>query len=104
MAMQKSDELPEAANLLFQQVQSLGMPAWSAGYCTWDDDKKSSISLSMSSEGILQPTLSMPLTEDPSLMHFREAWEKGESFFVEEVGGEELKRHYTYLRTLPGVK
>jgi phosphoglycolate phosphatase-like HAD superfamily hydrolase len=46
----------------------------------------------------------MPLTEDPSLMHFREAWERGESFFVEEVGGEELKRHYTYLRTLPGVK
>jgi hypothetical protein len=104
MAMQKSDELPEAANLLFQQVQSLGMPAWSAGYCTWDNDKKSSISLSMSSEGVLQPTLSMPLTEDPSLMHFREAWERGESFFVEEVGGDELKRHYTYLRTLPGVK
>ncbi|MBL7861871.1 MAG: nuclear transport factor 2 family protein, partial [Cyclobacteriaceae bacterium] len=31
MAMQKSEELPEAAALLFQQVQSLGMPAWSAG-------------------------------------------------------------------------
>jgi len=104
MAMQKSDELPEAANLLFQQVQSLGMPAWSAGYCTWDDDKKSSITLSMSSEGVLQPTLSMPLTKDPSLIHFREAWERGESFFVEEVGGEELKSHYTYLRSLPGVK
>ncbi|HET9280235.1 MAG TPA: hypothetical protein VFN95_18705, partial [Flavitalea sp.] len=104
MAMQKSDELPQAANLLFQQVQSLGMPAWSAGYCTWNNDKKTSITLSMSSEGVLQPTLSMPLTKDPSLMHFREAWERGESFFVEEVGGEELKTHYTYLRTLPGVR
>jgi hypothetical protein len=50
MAMQKSDELPEAANLLFLQVQSLGMPAWSAGYCIWDDDKQA-ITLSMSSEG-----------------------------------------------------
>jgi hypothetical protein len=103
MAMQKSEELPEAANLLFLQVQSLGMPAWSAGYCIWHDDKNA-ITLSMSSEGVLQPSLRMPLTEDPSLMHFREAYERGETFFVEEVGGEELKRHYTYLRTLPGVK
>ncbi|HYK46836.1 MAG TPA: ATP-binding protein [Parafilimonas sp.] len=104
MAMQKSDELAEAANLLFLQVQSLGMPAWSAGYCIWDDEDKRSITLSMSSEGVLQPSLRMPLTEDRSLMHFREAYQRGESFFVEEVGGEELKRHYSYLRTLPGVK
>jgi hypothetical protein len=104
MAMQESEELPEAANLLFLQVQSLGMPAWSAGYCIWDDEDKKSITLSMSSEGVLQPSLRMPLTEDPSLMHFREAYQRGESFFVEEVGGEELKRHYSYLRTLPGVK
>lgn len=103
MAMQRSAELPEAANLLFQQVQALGMPAWSAGYCTWEEDKRS-IKLWMSSEGVLQPGLSMPLTEDPSLMHFLEAHQRGETFFVEEVGGEELKKHYTYLRTLPGVK
>jgi hypothetical protein len=103
MAMQKSDELPLAANLLFQQIQSLGMPAWSAGYCIWDDDKQA-ITLSMSSEGVLQPTLRMPLTEDTSLKHFREAHERGESFFVEEVGGDALKEHYAYLRTLPGVK
>ncbi len=34
MAMQESDELPEAANLLFQQVQALGMhgvPAIASG-------------------------------------------------------------------------
>jgi signal transduction histidine kinase len=103
MAMQKSDELPEAANLLFHQLQSLGMPAWSAGYCTWDDDKRA-ITLWMSSEGVLQPALRMPLTDDPSLMHFREAYERGETFFVEEVGGEALKEHYAYLKALPGVK
>ena len=58
----------------------------------------------MSSEGVLQPSLRMPLTEDPSLIHFLEAHERGETFFVEELGGEELKNHYVYLRTLPGVK
>src|SRR5664279_575289 len=28
MAMQHSNELPDAANILFQQMQTLGMPAW----------------------------------------------------------------------------
>jgi len=103
MGMQSSRELPQAANLLFQQIQSLGMPAWSAGYCTWDEDKKA-ITLSMSSEGVLQPSLRMPLTEDPSLIHFLEAHQRGETFHMEELGGEALRKHYVYLRTLPGVK
>jgi signal transduction histidine kinase len=102
MAMQKSIELPEAANLLFQQVQTLGMPAWSAGYCIWDEDKQA-ITLWMSSEGVLQPPFRAPLTEDPSFIHFREAYEQGETFFVDEIGGEELVRHYKYMRTLPVV-
>jgi signal transduction histidine kinase/DNA-directed RNA polymerase subunit N (RpoN/RPB10) len=102
MAMQKSDELPEAANLLFQQVQSLGMPAWSAGYCIWEDDKKA-ITLWMSSEGVLQPPFKLPLTEDPSCIHFLEAHQKGETFYVEEIGGEELVKHYKYMRSLPVV-
>ncbi|MBA2746729.1 MAG: nuclear transport factor 2 family protein, partial [Flavisolibacter sp.] len=102
MAMQKSDELPEAANLLFLQVQALGMPAWSAGYCIWEENKKA-ITLWMSSEGVLQPPARAPLTEDPSFIHMREAYERGESFFVEEIGGDELVTHYKYMRTLPVV-
>jgi signal transduction histidine kinase len=102
MAMQKSDELPEAANLLFQQVQVLGMPAWSAGYCIWDDNKKA-ITAWMSSEGVLQPSFRAPLTEDSSFINMREAYERGETFHVEEIGGDELVQHYKYMRTLPVV-
>jgi signal transduction histidine kinase len=102
MAMQKSDELPEAANLLFLQVQSLGMPAWSAGYCIWDDDKKA-ITLWMSSEGVMQPSFKLPLTEDPSCIHFLEAHQRGEAFYVEAIGGEELVKHYNYMQSLPVV-
>ncbi len=102
MAMQRSDELPETANLLFKQVQELGMPAWSAGYCNWADNKKA-ITFWMSSEGVLQPPFSMPTTEDPSCIHMREAAERGETFYVEEVGGEALVKHYEYMRTLPVV-
>ena len=102
MAMQHSNELPEAANLLFQQVQALGMPAWSAGYCIWDDGKKA-ITLWMSSEAVLQPPFRAPLTEDPSFIHMLEAHQRGEKFYVEEVGGSVLVKHYQYMRTLPVV-
>jgi len=102
MAMQQSIELPEAANLLFQQVQSLGMPAWSAGYTLWDEDKKA-ITLWMSSEGVLQAPFRAPLTEDPSFIHFLESHQQGETLHVEEVGGEALADHYRYMRKLPGV-
>ncbi|MES2883140.1 MAG: nuclear transport factor 2 family protein, partial [Bacteroidota bacterium] len=102
MAMQHSTELPEAANILFQQMQTLGMPAWSAGYCIWDDDK-TGITLWMSSEGVMQPSFHAPLTEDPSFIHMREAYEKGQSFHVEAIGGNELVKHYQYMRTVPGI-
>src|SRR5205085_2438281 len=84
------------------QLQGLGMQAWSAGYCIWDDDTKA-ITLWMSSEGVLQPPFKAPLTEDPSFIHMREAYERGETFLVDEIGGEELVKHYQYMRTLPVV-
>jgi len=87
MAMQNSNELPEAANLLFQQVKSLGMPAWSAGYCIWDEDKQA-VTAWVSTEDVLQPSYKAPLTEDPTLIHMKEAYDRGETFFVEEIGGE----------------
>ncbi len=99
MAMQHSNELPEAANLLFQQVQSLGMPAWSAGYCIWGENKET-ITFWMCSEGVLQPPIVAPVNEDPSFNRFRQAWERGENFYVEEIGGEALASHYEYVRTL----
>jgi signal transduction histidine kinase len=102
MAMQRSQELPEAANNLFLQVQALGIPAWSAGYCIWDEDKQG-ITLWMSSEGVMQPFAHAPLTEDPSFIHMKEAYERGDTFHVEEIGGQELEIHYKYMRTLPVV-
>ncbi|HEX4878051.1 MAG TPA: nuclear transport factor 2 family protein, partial [Chitinophagaceae bacterium] len=102
MAMQKSEELPEAANLLFNQIQSLGMPAWSAGYCIWSDDKKN-VTLWMSSEGVLQPPFKAPTTEDELFIQMRKGHEKGKSLHVVEMGGKKLEAHYTYMRTLPVV-
>ncbi len=102
MAMQKSGELPEAANLLFHQVQSLGMPAWSAGYCIWNKDK-SAVTLWMSTEGALQPPFTAPTTEDELFIEMRKGHQPGKPLHIVEMGGKKLVKHYRYMRTLPVV-
>ncbi|HLO38601.1 MAG TPA: ATP-binding protein [Lacibacter sp.] len=101
--MQHSNELPDAATILFQQVQSLGMPAWSAGYCIWNDEQKNAVTLWMSSEGVLQPPFTAPTTEDELFMEMRKGQEDEKTFHVVEMGGEKLVKHYQYMRSLPVV-
>ncbi len=103
MAMQHSEELPEAALLLFSQIQSLGIPAWSAGYNIFEVDKKSCLCV-MSSEGLLQTAFHLPLTEEASFWEWYEAIQRRDSFFVQELGGKQLTDHYGYLMQLPGVQ
>lgn len=103
MAMQKSEELAQSANVLFQQMESLGIPAWSTGYCIWADDKLSG-TYWMSSMGILQPPFTAPMTENSMFMHCREACLGGETFYAEEFSGNELEKHYQYMGDLPSVK
>jgi signal transduction histidine kinase len=100
MAMQRSDELPEAANNLFLQVQSLGIPAWSAGYCIWEGDKKATQCF-MSSEGVIQKGFMFPAIGEG--YNFYDPWQNGESFHVRELGGEDLVRHYEFMRRIPVV-
>src|SRR5260221_1457949 len=38
MAMQRSDELADVAQLLFQQVKELGITAWTTGFNIWQPD------------------------------------------------------------------
>ena len=101
MAMQHSEDLTEVANLLFQQVQALGVPAWSCGFNIWDE-KENCFTGWMSSEGILQPPFKIPFSEVPTFNRFYESRKNGEVFYVEEVGGQALVDQYQYMRGLPG--
>jgi len=100
MAMQKSDELPEAANNLFLQVQALGIPAWSAGYCIWEGDQKSA-SCNMSSEGEIQKSFSLPTIGEG--YNFYKPFKNEEPFYVAELGGKKLVKHYDFMKKLPIV-
>ncbi len=100
MAMQHSNELPEAANNLFLQVQALGIPAWSAGYCIWEDKQKTAW-CNMSSEGEIQKGFSLPTIGES--YNFYKPFKNNEAFHVAELGGEKLGKHYDFMKKLPIV-
>jgi signal transduction histidine kinase len=104
MAMQHSEELAEAALLLFEQVQGLSLKTGSCGYNIWDKDKKSTTVWVSSQDGSLQPPFKMPHAGNVTYRHIHAAMQKGDDFFTEEVGGKALKKHFDYLLTVPGIR
>jgi signal transduction histidine kinase len=103
MAMQHSDELKDAALLLFQQVQSFGVDQWACGYNIWEADGKTCTAW-MSRQGNIQPPFKTHPAVDHCFQHFYDAKQRGESFYVEEIGGDEIKTHYKRLISLPEFK
>ncbi|HZI54396.1 MAG TPA: hypothetical protein VFD56_11855, partial [Chitinophagaceae bacterium] len=105
MAMQHSDELKDAAALLFQQVKSLGVPAYSCGYNIWEKDDKEFTSWMSTQDGSdFNAVLNIPLTEDANFIRFADSRKKDEQFFVLELRGKRMQEHYQYLKTIPAFK
>jgi signal transduction histidine kinase/ketosteroid isomerase-like protein len=99
MGMQKSDELQDAALLLFQQVEALGVPPFACGFNIWDADKKAATAW-MGSVGGLMPPFKTDSSKDIYLPIY-EASKRGESLHVIEQAGKQLEIHYDYLATIP---
>ena len=105
MAMQHSDELKEAAALLFQQVQNLGVKPWSCGYCIWNKDKTAVTAWMSPPQGGIQPPIILPMKRDSSLKLVLEAHQRGGNFFIQELSGKALADEYNFLITkVPGFK
>jgi signal transduction histidine kinase len=102
MGMQQSDELQDAAIVLFQQVEALGVPAFASGFNIWDDDRKEATAWMVGKDRI-QPPFKTSSSEDIFLRIY-EAAERGESLFVEEQEGKALKAHYAYMNSIPIFK
>jgi signal transduction histidine kinase len=101
MAMQHSDELIDAATVLFQQIEILGAPSWNCSFNIWGKDKKYAVAWNATKEGFGRP-FNTPSSEDVFL-EFYTATQEGKDFFTKEMGGSTLALHYEYLATLPGV-
>ncbi|MDM9630946.1 ATP-binding protein [Robiginitalea aurantiaca] len=102
MAMQHSDELPEAANVLFLEIQALGIPAWSCGYNILATDKKSARCW-MSSEGTIQKPFTLRLWGEASFEEMGEFVRGDESLLVQELGEKALKEHYDHMLSFPDL-
>ena len=103
MAMQHSDELKDAAALLFQQMKALGVQTGSCGFNIWEKDEKAATVWMSSAEGGLQAPFKMPHTEGTIYKNVYAAMKNGETFMVKEVGGKALEKHFDYLLSLPGI-
>ncbi len=102
MGMQSSDELPEVANLLFLEVQDLGIPAWSCGYNILNDDKKTAAAW-MSSEGSLQEPFKLRLYGEASFDELGEFVLSDETMLIQELGGNDLEEQYAHMKSFPDV-
>ncbi len=102
MAMQHSDDLPEAANALFLEIQALGIPAWSCGYNILAEDLRSATCW-MSSEGALQAPFKLRLFGEASFEEMGEFVRSNESFLVQELGGKTIEDHYDYMKSFPDL-
>ncbi|RPA68673.1 sensor histidine kinase [Cyclobacteriaceae bacterium YHN15] len=100
MGMQSSDELQEVANIMFLEIQTLNIPAWSCGYNILSADKKVATNF-MSNEGTIQKPFDLPLTKENSLIEFYQFLQSEESFFTQVLDGKALESHYNFMKSLP---
>jgi signal transduction histidine kinase len=103
MGMQHSDELQDAAILLFDQMKGLGVHTGSCGFAIWNKKEKTATVWMSSPEGGLQTAFELPHTEAAVYLQVYEAMNKGDVFLVKEVAGNHLIKHFDYLCTLPGI-
>ncbi len=100
MAMHKSDELGEASELLYKELQNLGITDFvNCGYVEIDEQKMDTYGWMTNSEGQAMERFYIPLVGEPVLQSRYEAWKRQDSVFCQTVGNEMLKEHLKF--TLP---
>ncbi|MFZ1321062.1 MAG: ATP-binding protein [Ignavibacteria bacterium] len=107
MAMQKSDDLSDAASLLFEQIKELGLQTGSCGYHIWDNESNENKTATVwvsSPDGGFQPPFNLPHTKSPIYKKVYDAKVKGVDFIETEALGKVLKDHFKYLLTLPVIQ
>jgi hypothetical protein len=100
MAMQKSDELAEAAQLLYQEFGKLGINTFTCGYMFIDEETNTQTAWVVLPDGTLLPNfIVFPLTGDQILERRYQGWKNQEPLCCEEIEGEVNKAHHRFLAT-----
>ncbi len=97
MAMQRSDELADVAQLLFQQVKDLGIKAWTTGFNIWLPDNAGYIDWITGPTGDFLEPYTVDVTRHEVFAAVREARQRGDDFFVSFIEGKQVKQVYQLL-------
>ena len=97
MAMQKSDELTEVAELLFKQVNDLGIKTWTTGFNVWSDDNNFYTDYITNPQGGFMTPYTIDATKLPVTIEVSNAKKRGDDFFVSYEEGESLAETYRQL-------
>ncbi|MCX6205648.1 MAG: hypothetical protein NTZ19_05265, partial [Bacteroidetes bacterium] len=96
-AMQKSEELGDVAEILFKQIQELGIHAWSTGFNIWQEGNESYIDWITSPTGGFVDPYTVDLTTHAFFREISDAKKSGTDFQVFEISGEPLAETYELL-------
>ncbi len=98
MAMQKSDELAEAAQLLYNEFGTLGINTILCGYMFINEEKNSQTAWTVLPDGTLLPnSMDFPLTGDHVLNKRYEDWKQKKPLHILSIQGEANKEHHRFL-------
>ena len=101
MAMQKSDELAEAAQLLYEEFRSLNINTFLCGYCFYKEDQNIQTVWVTTPDGTLIPDFTdFPLGGDHVLNKRYEDWKLKKPLHVLEIKDEVNKEHHRFLASV----
>lgn len=98
VAMRHSDELSEAAELLYQEFLKFGVASFSCGYLINDDEKAEwRIWLTNPGERFFKEFWTAPYAADHNLRARYESWKRREAFHCAVLEGEENRAHHVVI-------
>ncbi len=101
MAMHKSNELGEAAVLLFEQIKHLGVQTYANGFNTWDQKHENVVSWMSNPTGSINPPFVLPVNSFSQHKHIYAEWKKKKQFLEDDIRGRRLVEHYKFLHSFP---
>ena len=105
MAMHKSEELSNAAVLLYNELQGLGLTQYfNCGYVEVKESENKQYVWSSTFDGKWAEGHFIPLTGDPVFDARYEAWKQQVPVFHQIVGGRQLKKHVEFVSPILPTK
>ena len=97
MAMHKSEELRDAATLLYKELRNLGIEKFiNCGYVLIDEENNVQNAWMTHTDGTVREVHQMPLTGDDIMDERYAKWKKKVPIFKQKVGGEKLRKHNAF--------